>query len=236
MENTEQSRLNEIQKIFHSYCKKHLDDEYLHLCNTLFNDLLEADEEIFNRGKVSIWAATIVWAIGSVNFLGDKSFDPSASLSDVCNYFKVNTSTVGQKSSKIREWLNIDQFNEDYQREDSPISDLLNSFEMTEDGLIVPHDWLEEESEEELINEDDDELPDHYIIVIDPRTRIKHADLYQLEYLFKTVLSEDEKLEKIEMSEFRKILLHFYGRPAKILLFEKKLSTHKFIISDVKNG
>ncbi len=235
MKNLAQSKANDIQKLFRGYCKKHLDDDYLRLCNKLFNDLFESDDEIFNRGKENIWAAAIVWAIGSVNFLGDKSFDPSASLSDVCNYFKVKTSTVGQKASRIREWFDMDYFNDYYQREDSQISGLLKSLVMIEDGFIVPRDLPDNESEESFLDDDSEELPGHYIIAIDTKGKFGQADLYQLEYLFKTVLSEDEKIEKIEMSVSKQIHLYFYGRPAKVLAFEKKLNTYKFTISDVSN-
>lgn len=30
----------------------------------------------FQRGKIEIWAAAVVYAIGSPNFLFDKSFEP----------------------------------------------------------------------------------------------------------------------------------------------------------------
>lgn len=123
MENTAPSKKDKIFILVSGFCKNHLDDEYQRLCTELFNDLLEYDSEVFNRGKEEIWATAIVWAIGSINFLGDKGFEPYASLSDICKYFSANTLTVGQKASKIRDWLDIDLFNEKFQRDDSKISD-----------------------------------------------------------------------------------------------------------------
>jgi len=116
MQNSVSSKQNEISALVAGFCKNNLDEEYLRLCTDLFNALLEYDQEVFKRGKEEIWAASIVWAIGSVNFLGDKSFEPYSSLSDVCKYFKVSKSTVGQKASKIRDWLDIDFFNEKFQK------------------------------------------------------------------------------------------------------------------------
>ncbi|MCD4681331.1 MAG: DUF6398 domain-containing protein [Bacteroidales bacterium] len=235
MKKTEQSKANEISKLFRAYCKNHLDDEYLRLCNNLFIDLLELDQDVFKRGKESIWAASIVWAIGSVNFLGDKYFEPYASLSDVCSYFNANTSTVGQKASMIREGLDIDFFNSNYQREDSQISVFLNNLVMTEDGLIVPRDLLEEDEEEELIETYVQEEPDYYIILLESQFPVKSTDIYQLEHLFKTILDEGEKLQKVKITEKKALHIYFYGRPAKILKFEKKLSSGKFTITDVVN-
>src|SRR5210317_2193233 len=102
----DQTSLN-IKSLFTSYCKKHLNNDYLSLCNKVFEDLLKEDEHIFKRGKAEIWAASVVWSVGSINFLGDKSFEPYATLADVCSFFNANTSTVGQKASKIKDLLDI---------------------------------------------------------------------------------------------------------------------------------
>jgi len=238
MENSLESKHNEILKLLRSYCIDYLDDEYLQLCEKLFIKLIEYNKDVFKRGKESTWAASIIWTVGSINFLGDKSIEPYASLADVCDHFNSNTSTVGQKASKIRDLLDINYFNVDYLRDDSQISGFLNNLAINQDGLIVPHSWFDEKSEHDVIDEDDiyeEELPDHYTIIIDAKFRTKHAELYQLEYLFKTLLDEDEQFKKIEYVESMKIHLSFFGRPHKVLLFEKKLKSNKFIIVDIIN-
>ena len=170
-----------------------------------------------------------------MNFLHDKASDPYATLSHVCDYFHVNSSTVGQKASKIRDVLDMDYFNEEYLFDDSPITNIFKNLVMTKDGFIVSTDSLVDEDVDEYVDEEDDELPDQYIAIIESGTQIKHADLYQLEYLFKTVLTEDEEFNKIELVLPGKIHLHFLGRPGKVLLFEKKLNSRKFKVSDVVN-
>ncbi len=72
------------------------------------------------------------------------------------------------------------------------------------------------------------------LYVIKSRYRIKQADLYQLEYLFKTELSDDEQLDKLEMIDSENVHLYFYGRPAKAISFEKKLN-QKFFVIDIIN-
>ncbi len=232
------SKPDKISSLVSGFCKNHLDDEYLRLCTELFNDLLENDQEVFKRGKEEIWAAAIVWAIGSVNFLGDKYFKPYASLSDVCMYFNASTSTVGQKAAKIRNWFDIDYFYDKFLREDSEISNFLGNLVMTDDGFVVPIDWLKEEEEEgEFMAEDDEEeeLPENYVIIMESGTPVKNADIYQLEHLFNSILEEDEKLQKTELVKNRGLHIYFYGRPAKVLKFEKKLSYRKFKVVDVVN-
>ncbi len=167
MANSLQSKQNEIKSLLEGYCKEYLDNEYMNLCDKLFNDLLEYDQYIFKRGEKVIWAASIIWTVGNMNFLSDKSFKPYATLSDVCKYFGSNTSTVGQKASKIREWFDIDCFNENYSHSNNTVTDFLKSLVVTENGFVVPHDWLNEENGVEFADEKDEgdeEIPDHYII------------------------------------------------------------------------
>ena len=236
MGNTVSSKPDKIFILFSGFCISHLDDEYQKLCTELFKDLLKYDSEVFNRGKEEIWAAAIIWAIGSINFLGDKDFEPYASLSDVCKYFNATTSTVGQKASKIRNWLDIDLFNDKFLRNDSKISDLLGNLAMTEEGFIVPVKPFKVENKEvEFVKEDEKELPNNYIIILESRYPIKNADIYQLEYLFKSVLEKDEKFQKIQIVDEQQLHIYFYGRPAKVLKFENKLSYGKFKVVDVAN-
>ena len=225
----EQSKEQEIKSIYQGYCKQHLDDEYLALCDQLYEDLLEFDADVFQRGRINIWASAIVWAVGSINFLGDKSFEPYASLKDVCSYFGANTSTVGQKAALIREWLDIDQFTEEYIRSDSSLLEMLNSMVITESGLIVPRDMLEGVEEDDF----EDELPGNYIVVLEVTRKMKQADLYQIEYLFKSVLDEDEYVKKIYLKDSWTVLLHYYGKPHRVRLFERKDQRMGLAVLDV---
>ena len=55
------------------------------------------------RGKLESWAAGIVYALGSVNFLFDPSQDPHLSAGEVCAAFGVSTSTGAAKAKQIRD-------------------------------------------------------------------------------------------------------------------------------------
>lgn len=59
-----------------TFCAQKLNQEYVELCEKLIKKMGRKREVPFKRGKPEIWAAAVVNAIGSINFLGDKSFEP----------------------------------------------------------------------------------------------------------------------------------------------------------------
>jgi len=214
------------------YCQKYLDNEYTEVCNQVFQDLLEKNPTVLNRGKAGIWGAAIVWAVGSINFLGDKSFEPYASLADVCNYFDANTSSVGQKAAKIRKLLNIDRFNPDYQTTNAA-SDFLNSLVMTPEGFIVPVDMFEDDSEEVEIGDPEDNEPVEYMLVLNSSKSVSNATLYQLEHLIKMTISKESKFIEIEKQHVRTVLITFFGTLADIELLDNKLRFSDFEIVNI---
>ena len=226
---------NKIAILINDFCQKHLDEEYMNLCSLLVEDLIKYDEDMFKRGKEEIWAAAVVWTIGSVNFLSDKSSEPYATLADVCDYFGTSTSTIGQKASKIRDLFEIDYFNERYQRAGSGIADIFGKLLMTEEGYIMPAGWLEDDEDEEEYIEDEEgeELPGYYTIIMSATRSYKRAEIFQLEFAFKSLLDEDEKFQSTKLLDDRKFHFNFYGRPAKIWKFENNVLPNKYIILDV---
>ena len=197
----------EIKQLITNYCKKHLDDDYIKICTKVFKDLLKNDKSILKRGKAEIWAAAIVWAVGGTNFLADKSFEPYATLNDVCNFFETNSSTVGQKSGKIREILDIDVFNPEYRLPGSKVGHFLDSLIMTDNGIILPRDMLDDDSldDEEDLNQidvvEENASPEYYLIFFKPEKRVPTALYYQLEYQLKKFLEKDEIYIKSGITE-----------------------------------
>lgn len=223
---------DQIQKLVIDYCNQYLDNEYTEICNQVFENLLKDNSAVFNRGKAEIWSAAIVWAVGSINFLADKSFEPYASLYDVCKYFNANTSSVGQKASKIRKMLNIDIFNTDYQTT-TEASDFLNSLVMTPEGLIVPADMFEDHSEKiEPVDLVSDE-PMEFLLVLNSSKKINNATLYQLEHLIKTTISKESKLIKIEKQHVNTVLVTLFGTLSEIELLDNKLQITDFEIVNI---
>jgi Domain of unknown function (DUF6398) len=79
-----------------------LDGDYKQLCEKLIRKMSRKRTVPFLSGRMEIWAAAVVYALGSINFLFDKSFEPYATAEDICSYFGTSKSTTSQKSKVIR--------------------------------------------------------------------------------------------------------------------------------------
>jgi len=76
-----------------AFCAQKLDDDYFQLCEKLIKKLGRKRDVPFQRGKLEIWAAAVVYAIGSINFLFDKSFEPYMTAEQFSEYFGTKNST-----------------------------------------------------------------------------------------------------------------------------------------------
>ena len=76
-------------------------------------------------GRAEIWAAAIVYALGSINFLFDKSFPPSVSPDSLCDYFGMSPRTVSQKAKLIRDMFKMgyydSEFSSEHMKENNPL-------------------------------------------------------------------------------------------------------------------
>lgn len=63
-----------------------------------------------NSGQAKSWACGIVYTIGFVNFLFDKTQMPHMRADELCAWFGVAASTGGNKAKQIRDMLRITQF------------------------------------------------------------------------------------------------------------------------------
>ncbi|RIH67162.1 hypothetical protein D1164_01665 [Mariniphaga sediminis] len=232
MRNTGKLNSEIIIKQVNAYCKKHLNSEYRDICTRVSQDLKEDEPGIFERGKAEIWSAAIVWAVGNANFLGDKSFEPYASLADICNYFNVNKSTVGQKASRIRDLLDINLWNPDY-RTKNPAGDFIDSLVMTPEGFIIPANMLDDDLEEEQNAEPEDDEPTEYLVVLSSLKNVDNASLYQLEYIVRKALSAESKFIAIEKQHLKTVLITFYGTMADVVAMENKLQSSGFSIANL---
>lgn len=91
-------------------CKEHLDGEYAQLCRELTAALCRKRPSPLTHGRVETWACGIVYVIGSVNFLFDKSQTPYLSAGDLCQLFGVGKSAGSAKARAIAKMLRIGAF------------------------------------------------------------------------------------------------------------------------------
>ncbi len=124
------------------FCDKYLDEEYKQLCGKLILKMKRKRNVPFLSGKLEIWAAAIIYALGRINFLFDKSFKPYVSGDDICNYFGTSKSTTSQKAKFILDTFKMgyydDEFSTTRMKERNPFSKMA-----VVNGFIVPIDVLE---------------------------------------------------------------------------------------------
>jgi hypothetical protein len=119
-----------------AFCKQHADAEYEGLCKKLIDKMARKRTVPFLSGRVEIWAAAIVYALGSINFLFDKSFPPYATPDTLCNYYQVSKRTVAQKAKLIRDMFKLGYFDPEFSTERMIKNNPLARLTMV-DGLLV---------------------------------------------------------------------------------------------------
>jgi len=91
----------------------------------------------FLRGRVDIWAAAIIYALGQINFLFGASSEHRVSRSEICNHFGIGQGTVSQKAKKIRDMFRMSYFNDEFSTRATREDDPFKEFVMLPNGLIV---------------------------------------------------------------------------------------------------
>jgi hypothetical protein len=138
----EKSKL--ILDLVREFCAKKLDDEYFELAEKLLQKLLRKRSKPLNSGQPRIWAAATIHALGTINFLFDKSFAPYVSVQDLNNHFGTSKTTVAAKSKQIREMLNLEHWDHEFSTKRMIDGNPFNNLVMV-DGLILPLSSLPEE-------------------------------------------------------------------------------------------
>jgi hypothetical protein len=105
-----QSRCEEITSIIDIVCRKHLNDEYAEMGRKMTAALARKRPSPLESGRANTWACGIIYAVGFVNFLFDKSFPPYLSAEDLCSAFGVAQGTGYTKSKTIRDLFDLMQF------------------------------------------------------------------------------------------------------------------------------
>ena len=127
----------EIIQLAKSFCDEKLDEEYAALAEKLICKLGRKRNVPFVTGQTSVWAVAVIHALGTINFLFDKSGKPYASIDELNDFFGTKKSTTGNKSKQIRDLLKLrywdDEFSTKSIRDKNPYADLVMV-----DGMIVP--------------------------------------------------------------------------------------------------
>jgi len=132
-------QLKKINNLIHSFCDENLNNELEHYAINLCNDLDSRQGVNINRGKIEIWAASIIYAIARLNFLFDRENEYFISTDTICDYFGTKKSTTGNKATQIEKICNIHNNIEEYCSQD-----IIDSFTFheTKEGFIIPKNMM----------------------------------------------------------------------------------------------
>lgn len=131
------------------FCDQYLDDDYKQLCEKMILKMKRKRQVPFLGGRINTWAASIIYALGQINFLFDRSFAPYVSTDEIANYFGLSKSTISQKAKQIRDMFDISYWDPEFSTEQMAESNPLKNMVMV-NGMIVPADMLPPEVQEEL--------------------------------------------------------------------------------------
>jgi hypothetical protein len=91
------------------FCRDHLDDDYRNLAQRMVATLSRLRTSPLTSGKPRTWACAIMYLLGQINFLSDRSTQPYMSMADLCAAFGVGQSTASAKARVISEALKTHQ-------------------------------------------------------------------------------------------------------------------------------
>lgn len=144
---TIQQHTETLIQMTNDFCDRHLDQEYKALCEKLIRKMSRKKVVPFLSGRIEIWAAAVVYALGGINFLFDKSTQPYISASDLCQQFGTSQSTTSQKAKVIRDMFKMHYFDDEFStksmKESNPFA--TNVFL---DGVPIPMSLLPPELQE----------------------------------------------------------------------------------------
>ena len=97
-------------------CERHLDGEYGELCRRLVGRLASERPSPLARGEPRIWAAGVIYTVGSLNFLFDRSQVPHMRADELAAGLGVVKSTMANKAARIRKILDLSWFEPELMR------------------------------------------------------------------------------------------------------------------------
>ena len=129
------TKLSQIKELLENFCLEYFDEQLKSYSLILFKTIKKKSLMNIYRGKSEIWAASIVYVIARLNFLFDKDSDNYISVDELCDFFNVKKTTVGNKASQIEKIHNITLGDKQFTK-----PEIAKSFEfyMTQEGFVIP--------------------------------------------------------------------------------------------------
>ena len=142
------ARYEAIVNLTDTFCQTYLTEEYAELCRELAAKLSRKRPSPLERGRPKSWAAAILYTIGRVNFLFDKTQTPHLGAKELCEIIGVSQSTASSKSTEIMRMLNIVLFDPRWTLP-SKIDENPLAWMISVNGLIIDARYAPREIQEE---------------------------------------------------------------------------------------
>lgn len=136
-----------ITELTDAFSKQQLNEEYQQLAQYATAALCRKKLSPLLTGNINTWAAAILHALGTVNFLFDKSSLPYVSATELAEAFNLSKSTVGNKSKQVRDMLKMRHFDHHWCLP-SKIDDSSLTWMITFNGFIIDARSLPREIQE----------------------------------------------------------------------------------------
>ncbi len=139
--------VEEIFTLTDPFCAEHLDAEYGELVRRLIAKLARKRPSPLARGDLRIWAGAAIYAVGSVNFLFDRSQRPHLTGDELSELTGVPKSTLANKAKVIRDVLRIGQLEPAFCRrallESNPLAWMISVNGFIVDARTMPREVQE---------------------------------------------------------------------------------------------
>lgn len=107
----------EIIQMIGEFCDECLDDEFKDLSVRLAYRLADTEGVSFDSDKAENWACGIIYAVGQLNFLFERVFEPYIDRDELCYYFSTKRTKINNKARDIRRLLDLKLGNEEFSTE-----------------------------------------------------------------------------------------------------------------------
>jgi len=109
-----QERFENLCEATDAFCDAHLNGEYRQLIRYLLAALCRKRPSPLAGGKVTTWAAAAVHAIGTANFLFDRTQTPHCKSPEIFAFFAVSASNGQARSKQLRDLMGVDFFSPEW--------------------------------------------------------------------------------------------------------------------------
>lgn len=139
-----QEKNNEIAGLTDEFCHQHLNKEYRDLCRRVAAKLCRKRPSPVSTSKTNTWVCGIVYSVGRINFLFDKSQMPHMRADELYQHFGLGTKTGSAKSTAIIEMFKSGQVDPNWtlpsRMADNPMPWLIRVNGLVIDARHAPHE------------------------------------------------------------------------------------------------